>query len=328
MSKEPGNSSPTTPRTGETPVSQVRAWTLIKWIACLVIVAFVARALYRQIIEIDFSTFDPHWGLALLAACAIALVSVSQFAVDRWLLHAYGASATWAQAATLSWIPALAKYVPGKVVAIASMVVLLKRYRIPLAVALSVALMADALAVVTGLVTGAAMFQSPQVQSHLPGGWVWCTLLIALGLITLYPPVFSRLMNVALKKLKREPLSAHPKLGAYALPVLAAFSQWVWWGAALWCASRAVAQVPASQLPWFIVIAAMSNTVAYLAFFSPGGIGVREILLYAGLDPIIGRPNAALVVIAIRLIQTVVEIVLAGAGVMILRRAEVESSAS
>jgi hypothetical protein len=38
------------------------------------------------------------------------------------------------------------------------------------------------------------------------------------------------------------------------------------------------------------------------------------------LDPIIGHGNAAIVVVAIRIIQTGVEILLAGLGVLILKR--------
>ena len=34
--------------------------------------------------------------------------------------------------------------------------------------------MGDALAVLTGLIVGASMLVTPEVQAHLPGGWIWC----------------------------------------------------------------------------------------------------------------------------------------------------------
>ena len=61
--------------------------------------------------------------------------------------------------------------------------------------------------------------------------------------------------------------------------------------------------------------------------FSPGGIGVREAILYAGLHTIIDPKWSAVIVIALRLIQTVVEILLAGLAVWILRNLREESPA-
>ena len=49
----------------------------------------------------------------------------------------------------------------------------------------------------------------------------------------------------------------------------------------------------------------------------PGGIGREPD--YVCLDPMIGDANAAIVVVAIRVIQTLVEIVLAGLGMIILQ---------
>ena len=81
-------------------------------------------------------------------------MTITQIIAYRLLLAAYGPKLTWRQAATLSWVPGLAKYVPGKVVAIGSTVYLLRKYQISAAIALSVALMGDAVAVLTGLIAG------------------------------------------------------------------------------------------------------------------------------------------------------------------------------
>ena len=102
--------------------------------------------------------------------------------------------------------------------------------------------------------------------------------------------------------------------------MLAGFAQWICWGSALWFISRSIGYVGPGAWPTFVVIAALANTIAYLVIFAPGGIGVREAILWVGLDPIIGHANAAIVVVALRVIQTVVEILLAGAGMILLRR--------
>src|SRR4051794_34391529 len=198
--------------------------TSIKWALCLLIVAFVARALVGHIRKIDWSSFHVHAGFAILGAVCVALVTATQIVAYRLLLGAYGLTVPWRHAATLSWLPALGKYVPGKVVAISSTVYLLRRFKIPAAVALSVALMGDALAVLTGLIVGAPMLRLPGVRGKLRGGGVWSGGLIVGGVVPLSPPVFTRLVNVALRRLKRQPLSSVPQLRYYLLPVLAAFA--------------------------------------------------------------------------------------------------------
>jgi hypothetical protein len=205
------------------------------------------------------------------------------------------------------------------------MVVLLRRFKIPAAIALTVSLMADAIAVLTGLISGAPMLVTPEAREHLPGGWIWCALLIVVSVICMYPPLFAKLINIALRKMKRAELQVVPKLHYYVLPILAGFAQWICWGGALWFTARAIGFVGIEKLPTFVVIAALSNTIAYLMFFAPGGIGPRELFLFLGLDPIIGHGNAAMVVVTLRVVQTIVEIVLCAVGVVILKRMDLNT---
>jgi hypothetical protein len=297
-------------------------FTGIKFAVCIAAIVFVVIALKRNLRDFDWHNFHPHIGVLFAAGARIGAVTITQIVAYRLLLAAYGPKLTWPQSATLSWVPGLAKYIPGKVVAIGGTVYLLRRYKIPAAIALSVTLMGDAVAVLTGLIVGAPMLLTPEARAHLPGGVIWCVLMIVGGLIALYPPVFTKLVNVALRKLKRAELSAIPKLQYYLLPILAGFGQWICWGIALWFTARSIGFVDAHVIPRFIVIAALANTIAYLVIFAPGGIGFRELFLFLGLDPLIGHANAAIVVVAIRLIQTVVEIVVAGIGMLILKRME------
>jgi hypothetical protein len=300
--------------------SRVNLLWLIKWIVCLLVVICVGYALWKNLRDFDWKNFHPNLGFLLAAALSIVGVTITQIIAYRLLLAAYGPKLTWPQTATLSWVPGLAKYVPGKILAIGSTVYLLRRYHISAAIALSVALMGDAVAVLTGLIVGAPMLITPEVRVYLHGGAIWCAMLIAGGLICLYPPVFTKLVNIVLRKLKRAELSAIPKLSYYFLPVLAGFAQWVCWGSALWFIARSIGDLSLNQWPTFIVIAALANTIAYLVIFAPGGIGVREAILWIGLDPLIGHTNAAILVVALRLIQTVVEILLAVLGTRLLKR--------
>ena len=100
--------------------------------------------------------------------------------------------------------------------------------------------------------------------------------------------------------------------------MLASFGQWLFAGLALWLMTDAVVDVPISRLPLFIASAALAMTVSYLTPFAPGGIGIREGLYLLTLGPLVG-PTTAVVVVAMRVIQTVIEILLAGAGAWLMR---------
>ena len=149
---------------------------------------------------------------------------------------------------------------------------------------------------------------------------VWCGLVLAAGLVLLHPRVFGGVSGFVLRKLGREPLPRLPSLGQYVLPAALAAANWVLFGLALWFTSLTVGAVGLEDVPFVVFAGAMAGTVGYLAFFAPAGLGVREgILLLALTEVLGGQPAAALVVVAARLLHTLVEVAQAGAGYAILR---------
>jgi glycosyltransferase 2 family protein len=136
----------------------------------------------------------------------------------------------------------------------------------------------------------------------------------------LHPRVFVALLNLALKSIKRQPIAQTPALSKYLWPVLASFGQWLFAGFGLWFMTMSVVDVSVSLIPLFIASAALAMTVSYLMPFTPGGLGIREGLYLLTLGPTIG-PRVAIVVVAMRVIQTVIEIVLAGIGAWVMRTA-------
>jgi uncharacterized membrane protein YbhN (UPF0104 family) len=125
--------------------------------------------------------------------------------------------------------------------------------------------------------------------------------------------------------IKRQPIAQTPPLGKYLWPVLASFGQWLFAGFGLWFMTMAVTPVQASLIPLFIASAALAMTVSYLMPFTPGGLGIREGLYLITLGPTIG-PRVAIVVVAMRVIQTVIEILLAAIGAWVMRRTPTSAS--
>jgi uncharacterized membrane protein YbhN (UPF0104 family) len=157
------------------------------------------------------------------------------------------------------------------------------------------------------------------VRSKYPTAWIASVIITVAGVVMLYPPVFVGALNFALRKVRRQPIAEVPPLRRYVWPVLASFAQWVAAGLGLWCMAGAITHVEIASIPLFIASAALAMTASYLAPFSPGGAGVREGLYLITLRPLLGGPNAAIIAVAMRVIQTFVELFLAGLGAFMMR---------
>ncbi|MGB7158625.1 MAG: lysylphosphatidylglycerol synthase transmembrane domain-containing protein [Tepidisphaeraceae bacterium] len=304
-----------------------RIIALVKLLLTLVVVAYVVRALVAQFRDVEWDQLHVSPGYAALSVLCTLAVSGVQLLVFTSLLRAYGYRLPWRVTLGAAWVPPLGKYVPGKVASIAGAVYLQRKHGVPGSVAVSVALMLDGLAVIAGLVVSTPLLLWEPVRNRMPSAWMACVALCAGGIVALHPRVFSTIVNFLLKKLGRSPLAIVPPFAKYALPVVASFAQWLFAGLGLWLMTRSVTDVSPRDIPLFIATAALAMTVSYLALFAPGGVGVREWLYLITLGPTIGA-HAAIVAVAMRVVQTIVELVLATLGFAALRGARTTSSLS
>lgn len=299
-----------------------------KWTLLAVVLWFVGRSLLNNLRQVDFNAvrFAP---LPLVGSLlSILTIYLMQLLSYRFLLGSYVRLLPWRVMMAVAWVPLLGKYVPGKVAAIAAAVFLLRRFGVGGGVALSVVLVLDGLAVLAGLVIGARLLLLPGFGDRIPGGMMLYLVVVVVGLVCVHPAIYSRLVDRALKLLGRSPLPKRPTLRDYGLPALTAILQWVFSGTGLWLMSRSLTPVPLGDWPMFVSVAALAMTVSYLALFAPGGIGVREGIFMLGLQPLVGGGNAAIVVVAMRVLHIVIELALSGVGALCLRSLSLPASAS
>lgn len=305
---------PTAPKRG-----RKRLIGVAKAVLLLIVLALVGYALYQQWKRIDFEQVSLRPAPLVLSVIALIGVSTVQMISYRTLLGAYAHAPAWSQMLAVAWVPPLGKYVPGKVAALLAAMSMLRRFAIPMAVAVAVVLVLDGLAVIAGLITGAPLLLWQPVRAVAPWAWIVCIPVVIGGVVALHPAVFGRLINFALRKLKKQPLPKMPTIGQYLVPVMCAFAQWVLAGLSLmWIVEAVTGDAQWRRLHLFIPFAALSQTIGYLALFAPGGIGVREAILLTGLAPIVG-PLVAIIVPIRAIAQIVVDLTLALLGLLILR---------
>ena len=300
-----------------------RRWiAVIKIILLLLVVTLVLRLLIKQWRDIAASGITVHIRVLPLVGTAamLAAVAVIQAISYRALLAAFATAPAWRAMPTIAWVPPMGKYVPGG--AVVAAVAMLRRLKIPVPVAVAVVLVQDGLAQLAGLIVSTPLLWWRPVVERAPWARYLAGPVIVAAAVCLWPPVFAWLINALLKKVKRPPLPRTPPMRSYALPMACAFGQWVLHGAGLGFIVQSVTGVP----PWphfglFMCFAALSQTLGYLAFFAPGGMGVREAVLLPCLTVLVG-PLAAVVVPIRAIAQVVIDLSMGGIGLAAVRLRE------
>src|SRR5207248_4497553 len=100
-------------------------------------------------------------------------------------------------------------------------------------------------------------------------------------------------------------------------------------GLGVWFLLRSLDAAPAfSTVPFLGGVSAVGAIVAVLAVFAPSGLGVREASMYGLLLAITSEGPALGVTLLNRLVITVVEIALFGAGVLSWRSGPIQAQES
>ena len=188
----------------------------------------------------------------------------------------------------------LGKYIPGSVWQYASRAAVARRHGIPMRpVAVSLPIEFVGSAVAAG-VTGAFLL-----------GW-WGAIVVAAVAALL----------LALERLCR---SRGPVVLTTIRSVLLYLPLELLLGGSFWLCARGLVGAPARDLAFYIGAFAVAWLAGLVAFYAPGGIGVREAVLVALLQSRIGSADALVVAAVSRLVLIVTDVTFAGIGTVIMR---------
>jgi hypothetical protein len=153
----------------------------------------------------------------------------------------------------------------------------------------------------------------------MPFGWLVGLAILLIGLVCLHPRIFTRLANLALLRLKRQPrpprLATMPLLQAVAISLFRS----LFLAAALCFTAQSIAPVSPSAFPLFLGSASLASVAGFLAVFAPAGLGVHEGVYWLTLWPLLG-PAAALVAILFRLLHIISDILTALAALPMIAK--------
>jgi hypothetical protein len=274
------------------------------------------------------------WGVILAAlhrlsvanVLAAVLVNVVYLACTlaswRAVLADLGSRLPLRGAFELFFVSQLGKYVPGGVWHMVAVTELGLDRAIPRRRSLSAMVVATLVAIATGLVAAAPLL----VLAGRPipdRGWLWLALPVALGLLV--PAVLNRLLALAMRVLRQEP-PEHPMTArGTGAAVGWALAGWVVVGVQVWLLGLGLG-LSRSSLPVVIGAYAVAWIAGFVVVVAPAGLGPRELVLGVVLAGALPAGSAVVLVLVTRVLQTVVDIAMAGTGYVLSRRARASAA--
>jgi MFS family permease len=297
-------------RFGTRPPGSKRLRLAVQLGIALLIFGFLVLTVVNQWSEIEEKGVHFHV-LWLIPACIVLLAFYVLTALGWDLTLRFLGYRIGAGQAQVAWgQPMLARYVPGSVLYVLGRVLLSERAGVPRRITVASIAYEQAIAATSGVIFSAYFFiDHPDLQGQ-PLRWAFL-LLIPLAIAVLHPRVFGPLTDRILRAFGREPLPAVISMRR-VLALLAFFLfNWVVVSVGVFCVARSVSAVPPGEFLTVGSAQALGYIAALATLVAPAGLGVRDaVFAWAVKGAVPGQSFAvaSLIAIAVRGVQTVVEV--------------------
>jgi len=266
---------------------------------------FVGRSIWEQWGVIRAYSWQPHFWWLICSAAVMWLDFLLIIRLWRVLLVTVtGRQLRFGAALRITALSNLGKYVPGKIWSVMGIIYMLRQRGYPAPAALSSTILHQAFTIIAGAAFIIAVLGHELFKGALT---VPLTLVCALCIAVLYPPIFSRILNWGLRLIKREPVTFQLTFGK-AVGLFGAYVvAWIVYGISFWCLLKGIGIQPPA---FWETVASFGGAylLGFLALFAPGGLGVREGILAMLLAPQLSPGLAAFVAVISRFWMTILEL--------------------
>lgn len=255
----------------------------------------------------------------LIAALALGLVYVVLTMLSwRAVLADHGTPLPIRSAAPVFLVSQLGKYVPGGVWNIVAAAEMAADHKVPRRRSVSAMLVALLISIVTGLMLAAIAM--PFAPSALADRFGWVLFTLPLFLVVLLPPVLGRLVGLALRLTRGEPLEEPLRWRGIGAAVGWQLLAWIFAGAQVWVLAVGVGMgVDARALLLCIGGYCFAWVVGFLVIVVPAGAGVRETILAIILGASLSTGGVFAVVLVSRVVLTVADLLLGVLGLLLAK---------
>ena len=280
----------------------------------------IHRTVYSALEDLERKHWSPAAELRFSWLALAGLLYLAGMMPSGWfwyrLLRVLGQQPRWAETLRAYFIGHLGKYVPGKALVVILRTGLIRSHRVDTGVA-AVSVFYETLTMMAVGAAVACVVIAATARHHVNFMLLAVALAAAAGVPTL-PPVFRWLVRM-LRVGKTSPQAvdnlAHLNYGLLAAGWLGMAVGWVLVGLSLWAilvgSGYAPSHLVLDELTVCIAAAALAIVAGFLSLL-PGGVGVREVVLLALLEPKFGSAGALVAAVLARLVWLVSELVISG----------------
>jgi glycosyltransferase 2 family protein len=281
-----------------------------------VVVYFVAAYVVRNWHEITAYQWEINYPILILSVIAHLLTLTIQARVWCMIMVGFGHRVPLKTAFKISYIASLARYVPGKLWPMVGMAVLAKQAKIDERVSVASWAIATMFGMPASFLVGGIclMLHSSKAASDIsqklgPGMYLMAALVTVISLLLLLAPNITLwLYNLLLKLMKRPGVKFSLTVKQGIAVYLGYAVSWIAYGISFWLFMISI--LPHANVPILAAIGTfvLGYMIGYIAIFTPGGFGVRELIVTLLLSPYIGAVSAGIAV-ASRIWNLAVEVI-------------------
>jgi hypothetical protein len=256
----------------------------------------------------------------LLVSFTLVLAGIcATFLAWRAALADLGSAPPPAGALQIFFLGQLGKYLPGSIWPAVTQMRLGRDHQVPQRASGAAFVVFMLLVIGTGLVIGVPVI--PLLGGDAVEEYRWLVLALPVAVLAVAPPVLNRVLAVALRMARWQPLPAQVSLAGTLRVAGWLMAAWLAYGAHVYLIARQLG-AEGGALLWLQCIGAFAAAFAggVLLVLVPAGAGVREAALLVLLGPAIGAPRAAVIAVVSRLLFIVGDLTWAALAVVAGRR--------
>ncbi len=289
-----------------------------RWLVGVITVALAVWAVAGNRDEVSEAVgrLSPGW----VVLATVGTIANASLAAMTWraALADLGSRAPLTVVGRIFFVGQLGKYLPGSVWPMVMQAELASDHGIARRRSAAATVVGLLIAVAAGLAVVLATL--PFVPDVVPDGFGWTVFLVLPLLILLHPALLGPLIDRGLKLLRRDPLEQHTSIRGTSVAFGWAVASWISAGVQVWALAVPLG-APGTVRTLALCLGgyALAWAVGFVVVIAPAGAGAREVALAAVLSTVLDAGAVVVVVLISRVLFTVVDVLLAGAGLAGLR---------
>ncbi len=256
-----------------------------------VVLYFIVRNISGNIDKIkdaDFRSYDPKF--MFLAVITLFISLLYPVFIWKFILSSLGENIFTLPALRIWFISNLGRYIPGKVLQMAGLIYFAAKEGVARSKAVQSVLYSQIVSNGLGIIMGFSLLFIRSSRATFPNVYHSAIILIVMFMIILwFPSFFLRSSNFVLLKMKKQQIVKGLSNKDYVIFIFLHIINWIIMSTAFLLMAKSYTNISLSENPEVIFILPISWTLGLLAFFAPGGIGVREgsmTYLLSGIIPV------------------------------------------